>query len=577
MTPYLTGILDAAAFPSVETVIVCKCPQSGVSEAAHNFVGWAIDTAPGPVLYVYPDEQTAKENSRDRVLPMIESSRRLLTYLTGVQDDKAIMRINLRHMPIYFAWATSPTRLGNKPIRYLILDELDKYPETASAKEASPQALAEARTITFRGRRKTWKISTPTIENGPIWQALEHEAQIVFVYQVVCPVCGTVQVMSSKSIVWPEDETDPETVKAKGLGRYRCSHCRTGWDDALRDRAVAAGGWVSRDNNLPLFSELEARRPETIGFHLPSWLTHFVSLSEVAKARMKAKKDKIEARDYCNKHKACPWVDFQTERQENRILLLKDDRPAGQVPRQAAILTLAVDTQKRGFWYEIRAWAAGLELESWQIRHGYVETFDALAQIAETDRYRDAAGSEHMVELAVIDSGGGKGEDSDASRTVEVYDFCRFHPLFKPLKGQQRQSRPWKVGVLDTYPGTNRPIPGGLRLYDVNVTLYKDLLAGKLEIAPKDPGAWHLAGDCGEDYAHQMCVEYRDANGLWQCPRGRDNHYWDLGVYGLAAADILGVKFWAKSEEEREPAATSSKQPSVVTSSRPSWFIHRRR
>ncbi|NLC70298.1 MAG: hypothetical protein GX751_02935, partial [Desulfuromonadaceae bacterium] len=456
VTPYLAGIMDAAAFASVETVIVCKGPQTGVSEAAHNFIGHAIDTAPGPVLYVYPDETTSRENSRDRVRPMIESSPCLNDYLTGIQDDKTIMRINLRHMPVYFAWATSASRLANKPIRYLIEDELDKYPETSGSREASPMALAEKRTITYRGRRKIWKISTPTVENGPIWQALQQEAQIVFDYQVHCPACGAAQIMTSKGIVWPQEEKNSETVKAQGMGRYRCPHCQADWDDAIRDRAVSAGSWISRDNGLGLEFELQARRPLSIGFHLPAWLSHFVALSEVAAARMKAKRDKIAARDYCNNFKAEPWVDFQTERQETRILLLRDERPSGLVPREAAVLTLAADTQKRGFWYEVRAWGYGLDLDSWQIRHGFVETFDALARIAEADRYLDAGGNAHMVEMALIDSGGGEGEDAETSRTVQVYDFCRLHPLFLPVKGQQRQNRPYKVGYLDTYPGGNR-------------------------------------------------------------------------------------------------------------------------
>ncbi len=41
----------------------------------------------------------------------------------------------------------SPSRLGNKPIRYLILDELDKYQNTK--REAAAEALAEKRVITW--------------------------------------------------------------------------------------------------------------------------------------------------------------------------------------------------------------------------------------------------------------------------------------------------------------------------------------------------------------------------------------------------------------------------------------------
>jgi phage terminase large subunit GpA-like protein len=77
VTPYLAGIMDAAGFSSVEDVALCKAPQVGGSEAANNFIGYCIDRMPGPVLYVYPDEQTAKENSNDRIQPLIEHSPRL--------------------------------------------------------------------------------------------------------------------------------------------------------------------------------------------------------------------------------------------------------------------------------------------------------------------------------------------------------------------------------------------------------------------------------------------------------------------------------------------------------------------
>ena len=110
-TPYLAGIMDAAASPGVETVIICKSPQTGGSEAGHNFVGWCIDRSPGPVMYVFPDEITARENAKDRIIPMLKGSPRLAGYMTGVGDDASSLRINLAHMPIY------QTRRKTSPFR----------------------------------------------------------------------------------------------------------------------------------------------------------------------------------------------------------------------------------------------------------------------------------------------------------------------------------------------------------------------------------------------------------------------------------------------------------------------------
>ena len=104
--------------------------------------------------------------------------------------------------------------------------------------------------------------------------------------------------------------------------------------------------------------------------------------------------------------------------------------------------------------------------------------------------------------------------------------------------------------MLQNYPGTNKPIPGGLALYNLNVTHYKNQLNGKLNINPADPGAWHLHETTSASYAKQMCAEYQDDSGWWICPKNKDNHFWDCGVYFLAAIDIIGVEYWSTPEEE---------------------------
>jgi phage terminase large subunit GpA-like protein len=75
------------------------------------------------------------------------------------------------------AWANSAARLANKPQPYVVLDEEDKYPETATKKEAGPTDLAKKRTRTFSHMRKIWRTSSPSIETGPIWKALTPSRQ----------------------------------------------------------------------------------------------------------------------------------------------------------------------------------------------------------------------------------------------------------------------------------------------------------------------------------------------------------------------------------------------------------------
>ncbi len=149
------------------------------------------------MLYVYPDEATARENAQDRIIPMLHASPRLREYLTGMGDDLSSLRIKMAHLTIYMAWSGFASRLGTKPIRYLILDELDKYQNTK--REAAAEALAEKRVITWGKRAIIWKLSTPTVVDGPIDRAFR-QAEARFRYHVVCPACGSEVLMDFEHI-----------------------------------------------------------------------------------------------------------------------------------------------------------------------------------------------------------------------------------------------------------------------------------------------------------------------------------------------------------------------------------------
>lgn len=569
LTPYLSGIMDAAGFPSVRTEILCKGPQTGGTEAVNNFVGYCIDRDPGPALYIYPDSLTGRENMKDRIIPMIEDSRRLSSYMTGWEDDKASIRIKLNHMPIYLAWAGSASRLGNKSIKHVVFDETDKYSES-NKKETSAIRLGEKRTITYQYDHKILKISTPTTELGAIWQAMINEAQVIFDYWVRCPGCGRSHVMDYKHIKWNQETNDegkevdphPERMKTLSLAWYECPHCHCQWDDRWRDRAVAAGEWRSwskdskkwarieradkPDAPVELFAYLKTCRPKKIGFHLPSWISTFVSLSAVAAAYLEGLHDIAAYKDFVNAHQAMPWIIRKQERQEDSILALRDDRPRGVAPGGGVIacVTAGVDTQDAGFWYEIRGWGRGLDLTSWGIREGYVETWEALTRILWEDEYLDADNNPCHVALVI--------QDAMGHRTADVYDFARMHRgRLLPFQGVQHMAAPYALTDVEFYPATKKPIPGGLKLLRGDVTYFKNTLSNKLNIAPGDPGAWHLNSETTFEWARMMCSEFVNDKGLWEDKSGGNNHGWDCSVYNLVAAEFLGVRHWKRAQSSK--------------------------
>ncbi len=552
-TPYLTGLMDAARFPGVQTVILCKTPQTGGSEAGLNILGQMIEMSPGPAMVVFPDELTAKENSKDRILPMIQDSPRLRGYMSGSVDDASSIRINLKHMPIYLGWSGSVSRLGNKPIRILILDELDKYQNPK--KEASSESLAEKRTTTWKSRRFIFKISTPTTEDGPIWRAFTEEAHARFDFHAICQKCGASQQMTFANIGWPEEETDPEKVASDRLAWYECAHCKGHWSDADRDLAVRAGFWVERVSGLELFAHLHQHGPVKLGFHLPSWYSYFVSLSEVAGSYLKHKKSgRIEdLKEFSNQYCAEPWQEEYALRSEDAILSLCDDRPRGAVPAmrdglpRVACLLAGVDTQgeneeKGHFRYVIRAFGYGDMEESWLVQSGVVPSFAALNEVLWKNVYRDADGHEHKVRACMIDAMG--------RRTKAVYTWSIKHRgRAFPWQGVHSMTQPYTPSPQEYFPdvrGNKVKIPGGLNLWRCDTKFFKSDLSHKLSIMPDDPGAFHLhsngAGEL-EQYAREMCVEvWDDDKQNWINPKRRANHYWDCEVMALALAYILDVR-----------------------------------
>ena len=570
--PYLVKPMDTYALPHVRELVICAVAQSGKTRAAYNCLFWSLDNDPGPAMTVMSGQGPLNKFYADFLIPTFRESERLAALLSDNPDDTAKKRIKLKTgVPLYPAWATSAAALATFGIRYMIFDETDKYPPTVGD-ETDPITLGEKRQRVFerRGGYKRIKISTPTRDSGYIWKALLNCHQI-WAYDVVCPTCSKSQRMHIDQLRIPDDIT-PEELAITRAARYECQHCADLWDERAREKAIRAGGWVApKGADLP--------RPEKVGFHFPAWIVLDVSLTEIAEKWLKAKDNRAAEIDFYNDVLAENFEDNFSERKEDRVLALRDERPAGVLPgldaagrEQIATLIMAIDTQDRGFYYEVRAFGFGQEMETWGIRCGYVETFGGLEQILSA-AYIDPRGITYRISAGGIDTGG--------HRTSDVYDWCRLHPGMMAIKGQQRQTTPYRVTLLDRYPGTGKLMPGSIRLWNIDTNFYKNQLNQKLDIAPADPGAWHLNREYTEDYARQMCTEYRDERDLWQCPSGKPNHFWDVSTYGLAVADVMGVRFMPRPETQTKPQPPEPLQTAESTPEadrprrRPSWFNRR--
>ena len=131
-----------------------------------------------------------------------------------------------------------------------------------------------------------------------------------------------------------------------------------------------------------------------------------------------------------------------------------------------------------------------------------------------------------------------------------------------------------KISRIDTFPRSNKPIPGGLEIRLLDTSQYKGLIHWRLERKEGESQRFFLHAETGEDYARQLLAEElcKDRKGkqYWKRVR-RDNHYLDCEVGAAACADrewlpsLQMMAEYLKQEIAQEPRAGETK-PQVARS-----------
>lgn len=167
VTPYLAEIMDAFSNEDVERIVFVKPTQVGGTTALENMLASAIDQDPAPTMIVYPSKELAERTVEAKLEPMIRQCKPLAAKYREAESQK--LKLKFETMFVFLSGANSPASLSSTPIRYLFLDEVDKFPG-ASKKEADPVSLAIERTKTYTTNRKIFMASTPTLKSGHIWK-----------------------------------------------------------------------------------------------------------------------------------------------------------------------------------------------------------------------------------------------------------------------------------------------------------------------------------------------------------------------------------------------------------------------
>ena len=540
--------MDSFTAPNVETITLCTATQVGKSEALNNCLGYCIAQDPGSSLVVYPTLDLGEYTSKNRIQPMIESSQALRERWDRQRSE--ILELQFAGAYVCLSGANSPASLASRPIRYLFLDEVDKFP-AFTGEEADPISLARERTKTFRAR-KILQASTPTTERGRIWREYE-SADVRRSFFVPCPHCGRMQKLILAQIKWPDEvriakreaKGDPLKLhdaaeRALSSSWYECQYCGGLIDDSDKLDMLRKGEW--RDDRAT------ATPPRHVAFHLSSIYSPFVSFGQVAAEFLQSEEFPDRLRNFINSWLGEPWRDTRVEVKGQELLAQEGNYHLGEVPAEAHFLTAAVDVQLDHFWWKVVAWGVGAS--SWIVDFGRAESWDDLEKIIVDRQYPVKGGGLKQVRLCGVDSG---------YRADEVYQWCTAHSdVAKPVKGasQSLGGRFYSVSSLD------KEGWAGLKLLITDTDYWKDYIFGRLRRTPGSPGAMHVPKNCPEYWAAHMTSEQKTVERnrktgkekeVWiKISQHAPNHLLDCLTYNALMAELCGVRYLSDVQEHRE-------------------------
>jgi len=578
---YLRGIMDSFCEPEAEEITVIKPPQSGGTEAILNMIGFTIDEDPGPALLVEPRDVDCDYTSENRLKPMIEASSALTDHTTGRIWDLSKTEFYFDRMTLFFGGSNSPAGLAGKPIRYLFLDEVNKYPPFAG-REANPIDLATKRTITFWDR-KIVANSTPTTTDGYITKRYEKSNKQQ--YYIPCPHCGECSVWKFSQLKIPKELRDPDKIRRTiGVIYYECEHCRGRIEELQKDELVAKGIWLAEGQKIDAEGNITGtakRSKRHSGFQFSALISPWVSWPEMMAQWFEANTEEGivigKLLDFKNSILAEAYTETVIKTETLELEKNKGGFSRGTVPDDCLVLMAGADyhEDRRGnvtIAYEVRGFGYGER--NFVISSGAADSWEQLEEEvlfspfawANPDGPRGGE-SELAVMQLFIDSG---------YKDTEVYDFCLRHPaICKPTKGASHKQRtPIVISNLEktTAEKKRKYRYRGLQLYMLDPDFFKSKVHGWASREAGQAGSTQFYAEIPDyyfrEFTNEQKVKTRSRYGqiIWRwkpVSGGAATHHLDTAVNAAAAGYFRRVQYLRHPTEQRQTAAARKKKRSL--------------
>lgn len=514
------------------------------SDIMNNVLGRYAHLDPCAVMMIQPTIELAQDYSKSRISPMIRDTKVLsqVFYETKSEDGaktrdgkNTILSKLFPGGRLIMCGANSPAGLASRPVRVLLADEVDRFPDSAGT-EGDPVDLAAKRMTTF-WNRVMGLFSTPTNE-GSSRIDVEYQTGTQEEWQHECPNCGEYHLIRHTEM---ECETE-EHKDAKGRKivvvsdvKWRCPDC---------------GSTFSEDEMWKVPQKYISKNPAALhngirSFFVNGFTSPWLTWNDIMREWLEAKGDPTREKVVMNTRFGESYAQ-QGAFEDYQQFIRRREKYGADLPDCVLLLTGAVDTQDNRLEYEITGWGYGEEC--WGICKGVIlgepdnkATWDALDAVLDKI-YRFKNGTGLKVARAFIDSGG--------HYTSKVYEYCeknfskqRF--AIKGTAGTPGIPLNYKIGKAS---GSKIP------LVMLGVDDGKQQVMNRLAI--EEPGAKYfhfpldeeLLGTRGYDelYFKGIISEHKKKvkrkgviHEIWEPTAGVRNEPLDLRVYNLACMNSI--------------------------------------
>lgn len=523
------------------------------SDIMNNVIGRYAHLDPATIMMIQPTIDMAQDYSKSRIAPMLRDTKVLNNLFYDVKEagdtgtaksrdgNNTILSKIFPGGRLIMCGANSPAGLASRPVRVLLADEVDRFPDSAGT-EGDPVDLAAKRMTTF-WNRVMGLFSTPTNE-GASRIDTEYAAGTQEEWQHKCPGCGEYHLLRYQDMQTDytehKDKTGKITVIVNGV-KWRCPDC--GFSFTERQMKDSPQKYVPQ-NKVALKNGIRS-------FFLNAFTSPWITWDEVMKEWFEAKGDPKREQVIMNTRFGESYRQVGAFDDEQVFLRRREEYKA-MLPKGILMLTAAVDTQDNRLEYEVCGW--GTEEEAWGILKGIIlgapdqkRTWQELDTVL--DRlYSFESGKTLRILRTFIDSGG--------HYTSQVYDYCQKnkHKQRFAIKGQGGPGIPlnYKIG---------RAKNTGIALVMLGVDDGKQQIMNRLSIEQPGPQYFHYPKD-------------EDVPGL------RDRGYDELYFKGIISEHKKNIKkygqvhqIWVPVKEgiRNEPLDLRVYNLACMRSCKPNW------